>query len=107
MEKREILTETIVAHARSFALAAIDRLPSNMKSAIYIKFPKDIIRSEEYESFDMMAFGYMYKSLCDLTTEVTMEQRADKLREDVSAVVKKTTTSRRSEAFISSLSCTS
>ena len=37
----------------------------------------------------MVAFGFMYKSLCDLTTEVTLEQRADKLREDVAAIIKR------------------
>ena len=76
-------------HSRSFALAAIDRLPNNMKSAIYIKFPKDVVCSEEYGAFDMVSFGYMYKSLCDLTTEVTYEQRADKLREDAAALIKR------------------
>ena len=81
--------ETIVLHQRSFALAAIDRLPSNMKAAVYIKFPKDAICSEEYGAFDLVGFGYMYKSLCDLTTETTLEQKAEKLREEIASIVKK------------------
>ena len=36
-----------------------------MKAAIYIKFPKDVVCSEEYGVFDLVAFGYMYRSLCD------------------------------------------
>ena len=39
--------------------------------------------------FDLVSFGYMYKSLCDLTSEVTLEQRADKMREDVAVIIKK------------------
>ena len=31
----------------------------------------------------------MYKSLCDLTTEVTLDKRADKLREDVTVTIKR------------------
>ena len=33
--------------------------------------------------------GYMYKSLCDLTTETTLEQKAEKLREEIASIVKK------------------
>ena len=33
IEKKENLMETVVMHSRSLALAVIERLPSNMKSA--------------------------------------------------------------------------
>ena len=89
IEKQENLMETVVMHIRSFALAAIERLPTNMRSAVYMKFPKETICSEQYGEFDMVAFGFMYKSLSDLMSEVTLEQRAEKLREDVSAIMKK------------------
>ena len=86
---RALLMEMVVMHSRSFALAAIERSPANMREAVYIKFPKDVICSEEFGKFDLVSFGYLYKSLCDLTSETTMEQRADKLREDAAAIVKK------------------
>ena len=35
-----------------------------------------------------MSFGYVFKSLEDLTTETTKEQKADKLRKDVAAIIK-------------------
>ena len=34
IEKKETLMETVVMHSRSFALAAIDGLPANMKAVI-------------------------------------------------------------------------
>ena len=58
-----------------------------MKAATRIKSPKDV--SEECGVFDVTSFGHTYKSLCDLSSEATIEQRAEKLREDASALAKK------------------
>ena len=43
--------------------------------------------SEEYGAFDLVNFGYLFKSLADLTTETSKEQKADKLRKDVAAII--------------------
>ena len=53
---------------------------------MYIKFPKDTVCSEEYGVFDLLSFGYMYKSLSDLTTETTLEQKTEKLREEITSM---------------------
>ena len=44
--------------------------------------------SEEYGAFDLVSFGYMFKSLADLTSETTKEQKAYKLRKDVANIIK-------------------
>ena len=53
-----------------------------------MKFPKDIICSEEYGKFNLVNFGYAFKALADLTSETTLEQKADKLRKDATQVIK-------------------
>ena len=72
-----------------------------------MKFPKDIICSEDYGKFNLVNFGYAFKALADLTSETTLEQKADKLRKDATQVIKEGCRDKGSlpSYFIFSLSC--
>ena len=80
--------EQICAQGRAFGMLVMERLPSNMKSYLAIAFPKRAMCSEEFGAFDLVSFGYAFKSLADLTSEATKEQKADKLRKDVATIIK-------------------
>ena len=88
IEKKEALMEQICTQCRAFGMLVMERLPSNMKSYLTIAFPKHVMCSEEYGAFDLVSFGYAFKSLADLTSETTKEQKADKMRKDVAAIIK-------------------